>query len=89
MNNEYIPEIEELSLQIFIENNRGAKDRQDVLQGMVFELKDNYFFKPQAFRDFLKTKRFTKASDSEQYKMFEEFKGTTADSYTHLRAHET
>ena len=65
-------------LQIFIENNRGAKDRQDVLQGMVFELKDNYFFKPQAFRDFLKTKRFTKASDSEQYKMFEEFKGTTA-----------
>ena len=65
-------------LQIFIENNRGAKDRQDVLQGMVFELKDYFFFKPQAFRDFLKTKRFTKASDSEQYKMFEEFKGTTA-----------
>ena len=65
-------------LQIFIENNRGAKDRQDVLQGMVFELKDYYFFKPQAFRDFLKTKRFAKASDSEQYKMFEEFKGTTA-----------
>ena len=65
-------------LQIFIENNKGAKDRQDVLQGMVFELKDYYFFKPQAFRDFLKTKRFAKASDSEQYKMFEEFKGTTA-----------
>ena len=65
-------------LQIFIENNRGAKDRQDVLQGMVFELKDYYFFKPQAFRDFLKTKRFAKASDSEQYKMFEEFQGTTA-----------
>ena len=65
-------------LQIFIENNKGAKDRQDVLQGMVFELKDYYFFKPQSFRDFLKTKRFAKASDSEQYKMFEEFKGTTA-----------
>ena len=65
-------------LQIFLFNNKGAKDRQDVLQGMVYELKDYLFFKPQAFRDFLKTKRFAKASDSEQYKMFEEFKGTTA-----------
>jgi|TARA_R110000868_G_scaffold139525_9_gene354431 hypothetical protein len=65
-------------LQIFLFNNKGAKDRQDVLQGMVYELKDHLFFKPQAFRDFLKTKRFAKASDSEQYKMFEEFKGTTA-----------
>ena len=24
-------------LQKFIENNRGAKDRQDIIQGMVFE----------------------------------------------------
>ena len=29
-------------------------------------------------RDFLKTKRFTKVSDSAQYKMFEEFGGSTA-----------
>ena len=66
-------------LQIFLENNKGAKDRQDVLQGMVFEHEKGYFFfKPQAFRDFLKTKRFAKASDSEQYKMFAEFQGSTA-----------
>ena len=61
-------------LQIFIENNRGAKDRQDVLQGMVFELKDYYFFKPQAFRDFLKTKRFAKASDSDSIKCLKSLK---------------
>ena len=66
-------------LQIFIENNRGAKDRQDILQGMVFEHEKGYFFfKPQSLRDFLKTKRFTKLSDSAQYKMFEEFGGGTA-----------
>ena len=29
-------------------------------------------------RDFLKTKRFTKVSDSAQYKIFEEFGGGTA-----------
>ena len=63
-------------LQIFIENNRGAKDRQDILQGMVFEHEKGYFFfKPQSLRDFLKTKRFTKLTDSAQYKMFEEFGG--------------
>ena len=36
------------------------------------------FFKPQAFRDFLKMKRFTKMSDSHQYKIFQEFGGNTA-----------
>ena len=66
-------------LQIFLENNRGAKDRQDILQGMVFEHeKGFFFFKPQSLRDFLKTKRFTKLSDSAQYKVFEEFGGNTA-----------
>ena len=66
-------------LQIFIENNRGAKDRQDILQGMVFEHEKGYFFfKPQSLRDFLKTKRFNKLTDSAQYKMFEEFGGGTA-----------
>ena len=66
-------------LQIFIENNRGAKDRQDILQGMVFEHEKGYFFfKPQSLRDFLKTKRFTKLTDSAQYKMFEEFGGGTS-----------
>ena len=39
-------------LQIFLENNRGAKDRQDVLQGMVYEHETYFFFKPQSFRDF-------------------------------------
>ena len=65
-------------LQIFLANNRGAKDRQDVLAGMVFEYKDYFFFKPQSLRDFLKTKRFTKLTDSAQYKVFEVFKGKTA-----------
>ncbi|HAH52498.1 MAG TPA: hypothetical protein DCL80_15075, partial [Balneola sp.] len=65
-------------LQIFLANNRGAKDRQDVLAGMVFEYKDSFFFKPQSLRDFLKTKRFTKLTDSAQYKVFEVFKGKTA-----------
>jgi hypothetical protein len=65
-------------LQIFLANNRGAKDRQDVLAGMVFEYKDSFFFKPQSLRDFLKTKRFTKLTDSAQYKVFEIFKGKTA-----------
>jgi len=65
-------------LQIFIENNKGAKDRQDVLLGQVFEVEDAFFFKPQVFRDFLKAKRFNKVSDSHQYKMFAEFGGKTA-----------
>ena len=65
-------------LQIFLENNGGAKDRQDVLQGMVYELEEYLFFKPQSFRDFLKTKRFTKMTDSHQYKIFSEFNGATA-----------
>jgi len=65
-------------LQIFIENNKGAKDRQDVLLGQVFEVEDAFFFKPQVFRDFLKAKRFNKISDSHQYKLFSEFGGKTA-----------
>ena len=65
-------------LKIFLENNGGAKDRQDVLQGMVYEHEGFLFFKPQSFRDFLKMKRFTKMSDSHQYKIFSEFNGNTA-----------
>jgi len=65
-------------LKIFLENNGGAKDRQDVLQGMVYEHENYLFFKPQSFRDFLKMKRFTKMSDSHQYKIFSEFGGNTA-----------
>jgi len=65
-------------LKIFLENNGGAKDRQDVLQGMVYEHKNYLFFKPQSFRDFLKMKRFTKMSDSHQYKIFQEFGGNIA-----------
>jgi hypothetical protein len=65
-------------LQIFLENNGGAKDRQDVLQGMVYEHENTLFFKPQSFRDFLKMKRFTKMSDSHQFKIFTEFGGNTA-----------
>ena len=65
-------------LKIFLENNGGAKDRQDVLQGMVYEHENYLFFKPQAFRDFLKMKRFTKMSDSHQYKIFQEFGGNIA-----------
>ena len=65
-------------LQIFLENNGGAKDRQDVLQGMVYEHEKTLFFKPQSFRDFLKMKRFTKMSDSHQFKIFTEFGGNTA-----------
>jgi len=65
-------------LKIFLENNGGAKDRQDVLQGMVYEHEKYLFFKPQSFRDFLKMKRFTKMSDSHQYKIFSEFGGNTA-----------
>jgi len=76
-------------LQIFIENNGGAKDRQDMLQGMVYEEKNNYLFKPQAFRDFLKTKRFNKLSDVGQFKVFSDFKGTAEklrinDKVTHI-----
>ena len=63
--------------QIFLENNGGAKDRQDVLTGMVYEHKDYLFFKPQSFRDFLKTKRFNKMSDSHMFKVFSEFKSTS------------
>ena len=59
-----------------MENNGGAKDRQDVLQGMVYEHEGFLFFKPQSFRDFLKMKRFTKVSDSHQFKIFAEFGGT-------------
>ena len=65
-------------LKIFLENNGGAKDRQDVLQGMVYEHEKFLFFKPQSFRDFLKMKRFTKMSDSHQFKIFAEFNGNTA-----------
>ena len=66
-------------LQIFLANNKGAKDRQDVLQGMVFEHEKGFFiFKPQSLRDFLKTKRFTKLTDGAQYKAFEDFGGGTA-----------
>ena len=65
-------------LKIFLENNGGAKDRQDVLQGMVYEHEKTLFFKPQSFRDFLKMKRFTKMSDSHQFKIFTEFGGNTA-----------
>ena len=65
-------------LKIFLENNGGAKDRQDVLQGMVYEHQKYLFFKPQSFRDFLKMKRFTKMSDSHQYKIFQEFGGNVA-----------
>jgi len=65
-------------LKIFLENNGGAKDRQDVLQGMVYEHKDYLFFKPQSFRDFLKMKRFTKISESHQFKIFQEFGGNIA-----------
>jgi len=76
-------------LQIFIENNGGAKDRQDMLQGMVYEQENNYMFKPQAFRDFLKTKRFNKLSDVGQFKVFSDFKGTAEklrinDKVTHI-----
>ena len=46
---------------------------------MVYEHeKGLFFFKPQSLRDFLKTKRFTKLSDSAQYKAFEEFGGNIA-----------
>ena len=76
-------------LQIFIENNGGAKDRQDMLQGMVYEQENYYMFKPQAFRDFLKTKRFNKLSDVGQFKVFSDFKGTAEklrinDKVTHI-----
>tara|TARA_R110000822_G_scaffold54728_4_gene139893 strand:+ start:525 stop:2054 length:1530 start_codon:yes stop_codon:yes gene_type:complete len=65
-------------LQIFLDNNKGAKDRQDILKGMVFESEDDiFFFKPDSFREFLKTKRFAKASDSAQFKFFSEFQGST------------
>jgi hypothetical protein len=62
-------------LQIFIQNNGGAKDRQDMLQGMVYEQDKHYMFKPQALRDFLKTKRFTKLTDVGQFKVFSDFDG--------------
>ena len=62
-------------LKTFLENNGGAKDRQDVLQGMVFQHESYLFFKSQAFKDFLKMKRFTKVSDSHQFKIFTEFGG--------------
>ena len=66
-------------LQIFLENNKGAKDRQDVLTGMVYEHEEGYFFfKPQAFRDFLKTKRFSGLSPTQEYKVFESLGGNTA-----------
>ena len=65
-------------LQIFLENNGGAKDRQDVLQGMVYQHDSWLFFKPQALHDFLKMKRFTKMSESHQYKVFAEFGGNYA-----------
>ena len=66
-------------LQIFLENNRGAKARQDVLAGMVYEHEKGYFiFKPEALRDFLRTKRFSKLSDSAQHKAFESFGGSIA-----------
>ena len=64
-------------LYTFVENNGGAKDRQDILQGMVYEHENFYYFKQQAFRDFLKMKRFTKLSDSHQFKVFSEFGGNT------------
>ena len=31
-------------LKIFLENNGGAKDRQDVLQGMVYEHENKFIF---------------------------------------------
>jgi hypothetical protein len=66
-------------LQIFLENNKGAKVRQDVLAGMVYEHEKGYFiFKPEALRDFLRTKRFSKLSDSAQHKAFESFGGSIA-----------
>ena len=45
---------------------------------MVYEHKDYLFFKPQSFRDFLKTKRFNKMSDSHMFKVFSEFSGNSA-----------
>ena len=62
-------------LKTFLENNGGAKDRQDVLQGMVYQHETYLFFKSQSFKDFLKMKRFTKVSDSHQFKIFTEFGG--------------
>jgi len=62
-------------LQTFIENYAGAKERQDMLQGMVYEEEDFFYFRGESFKDFLKTKRFTKLSGSHQFKIFSDFKG--------------
>jgi len=62
-------------LQTFIENYAGAKERQDMLQGMVYEEEDFFYFRGESFKDFLKTKRFTKLSGAHQFKVFSDFKG--------------
>jgi len=74
-------------LQIFIENNAGAKERQDMLQGMVYESEGDYLFKPQSFRDFLKTKRFAKLSDVAQYRIFQDYKGKSEKMKINNKGH--
>ena len=63
-------------LKSFIYNQGGAKERQDLLQGIAYEDDGYIFFRPPAFREFLKRNRFAKMSDSHQFKIFAEFGGT-------------
>jgi len=63
-------------LKSFIENQGGAKERQDLLQGIAYEDEGYIYFRPPAFREFLKRNRFAKISDSHQFKIFSEFGGS-------------
>ena len=64
-------------LQTFIGNTKGAKNRDEIRLGQTYEHEEYFYFKPQSFRDFLKTKRFTKINETHQMKIFNELKGST------------
>jgi len=64
-------------LQTFIGNTKGAKDRDEIRLGQTYEHEGYFYFKPQSFREFLKTKRFTKINETHQMKIFNELKGST------------
>ena len=64
-------------VQTFIHNSKGAKHRDNILLGQTFQLEDTYIFKPEAFREFLKTKRFSKLTETQQMKMFQLMGGST------------
>jgi len=64
-------------VQNFIHNTKGAKDRDDIKLGQTYQLETNYVFKPESFREFLKTKRFSKLTETQQMKMFQLMGGVT------------